>query len=633
VLVLPIAVGVAFGYSVINAHLTSRNQAVAARQLSLTLDSYLRAQTAVLDEEVPTSAISYAKTLGVPMGQLDSLLHINFVSQLSSTRKDVDEQTVLSRNRTLAPSYAKLLALRYEMDTGTASYADVQSVFTQLNGHIQALAQSVVNQMSAQVDSSSSMATKERLRAFSATFTAFTSGNQQSALLPSLLLQSIEPEQVRQLIEATEEYDTSVQGFPKQLGPVAATTWKGMAANPATATYSDSVELAIETGLHGGKAPFAADLAKSGAIFRANLTMVRLRTNLALGASNDLRTTTVIQEHSASSGLTADLLSLVLVLVLALLGVLVLNRSVGRPLAKIVAASRSVQAGEFDVPPLRVSGPKELALATLAFNDMSSTLCAVQAHAVALSSNRLDDPVLQTPLPGETGRALQDTLTTLSESVQENVRQRALLAERATHDSLTGLLNRGAALEFLSRDLARVQREGTSLGILFIDLDGLKQINDSHGHEAGDTALLVVARAIEATTRRADVVARFGGDEFIVGRLGEHNPDGLTQLADRITAQTSGQIARIHDTEIVVGCSIGIASSEPSDTEIDSIIHRADLALYSAKLHGRGQAAWFHHDLDDEKGQSAAVRPETRLGLRGQAQSAPPEGFEPSHTA
>jgi diguanylate cyclase (GGDEF)-like protein len=230
---------------------------------------------------------------------------------------------------------------------------------------------------------------------------------------------------------------------------------------------------------------------------------------------------------------------------------------------------------------------------------MSSTLCAVQAHAVALSANSLDDPVLRMPLPGETGRALQETLTTLSESVRENERQRALLAERATHDSLTGLLNRGAALEFLGRDLASVHRDGASLGVLFIDLDGLKLINDTHGHDAGDAALLAIACAIEATTRKSDVVARLGGDEFIVGRLGERNPDGLTQLAGRIIRKASGQIATIGDTTFVVGCSIGIAMSEPSDMEIDSIIHRADVALYGAKLRGRGQAVWFGADLDD----------------------------------
>ena len=459
----------------------------------------------------------------------------------------------------------------------------------------------MVNQISAEADASSSLATRQSIRAFSATLLAFTSGNQQSALLPSLLLQSTEPAQVRQLIEATEEYDKSVQGFPEQLGPLAKKAWNETAANPIASTFNKSVELAIATGLRDGVAPYASNLANSGAVFRANLTMVDARKNLALDASSDLRNTTMIQEHSASLALYADLVWLILVLVLAFLGVLVLNRSVGRPLARIVMASRSIQAGEFDVPPLEVSGPTELSQATRAFNDMSSTLCAVQEHVVALSETNLDDPVLGTPLPGETGRALQDTLTTLSESVHENQRQRALLGERATHDSLTGLLNRGAVLEFLDRDLANVHREGSSLGILFIDLDGLKQINDTHGHEAGDAALVAIARAIEMTTRKSDIVGRLGGDEFIVGRLGKLGPNGITQLADRILKKVTGQIATVGDTIIVIGCSIGIAISEPSDMEIDSIIRRADVALYAAKMRGRGRAVWFDSDLADDR--------------------------------
>jgi diguanylate cyclase (GGDEF)-like protein len=599
VMVFPIAVGVGFGYSAIHTLWASRDQAVAARQSSLTLDSYLRAESAVLNEQVPTSAIAYAKTYGVPISQLDSLLHIDFVSELSSTRMAVDRQNVLRRNRSLAPYFANLQALRHRIDTGAVPYADVQRVFTQLNGRVQALAQTVVNQISAQANASSSLSTRKRVQAFSATFAAFTFGNQQSSLLPSLLLQSTEPAQVRQLIEATANYANAVRAFPAQLGPLASSTWKRTAANPITSTFNDSVDLAISTGLRDGVAPYATNLAKSGAVFRANLTMVRSRTNLALDASSDLRNTTVSEDHSASLALYTDVGWLVLVLVLAFLGIFVLNRSIGRPLARIVKASRSVQDGEFDVPPLEVSGPKELSQATRAFNDMSSTLCAVQAHALALSGINLDDPVLGTPLPGETGRALQETLTKLSESVHENQLQRTLLGERATHDSLTGLLNRGALLEFLDRDLASTRREGSSLGVLFIDLDSLKQINDTHGHEAGDAALVAIARAIETTTRKSDIVGRLGGDEFIVGRLSESDPDGLTQLADRILRYVSGQIVEIGDTKIVVGCSIGIAVSEPRDREIDSIIRRADVALYGAKMHGRGRAVWFGSDLDD----------------------------------
>ena len=293
-MIFPIVVGVGFGYSAIHTLWTSRNQAVAARKAALTLDSYLRAEDAVLDEQVPTSAIAYAKTYGVSIPQLDSLLRINFVRELSSTRKAVDRQSVLSHNHSLAPYYAKLLELRHGLDSGTVAYADVQRVFTQLNNHVQTLAQNVVNQMSAEADALSSVATRQSLRAFSATFSAFTAGNQQSAVLPSLLLQSTKPAQVRQLIEATQEYGNSVQDFPEQLGPLARRAWKETTANPVASTFNNSVELAIATGLHDGPAPYAANLSKSGAVFRANLTMVGARKALALDASSDLRNTTII---------------------------------------------------------------------------------------------------------------------------------------------------------------------------------------------------------------------------------------------------------------------------------------------------------------------------------------------------
>ena len=121
---------------------------------------------------------------------------------------------------------------------------------------------------------------------------------------------------------------------------------------------------------------------------------------------------------------------------------------------------------------------------------MASTLRAVQAQAIALSGGDLDNPVLLRQLPGRTGAALQTALNQLHRSVQAAEVERKLLLERATRDSLTGLLNRGAALEALELDLASVRRSSGDLvlTLFFIDLDGLKAINDSIGHDGGDAA-------------------------------------------------------------------------------------------------------------------------------------------------
>jgi diguanylate cyclase (GGDEF)-like protein len=284
-----------------------------------------------------------------------------------------------------------------------------------------------------------------------------------------------------------------------------------------------------------------------------------------------------------------------LLVVLALGAVLILSRQVRRPLDDIVAAATSVQEGELDIPPLDESGPKELALASAAFNEMTSTLRAVQAQAIALSGGDLDSPVLRRRLPGRTGAALQTALNQLHRSVQAGETEREALLVRATRDSLTGLLNRGAALEALTLDMAAVHRSRGELvlTLFFIDLDDLKSINDSIGHDGGDRAIRAVAEALKLTTRASDVIARFGGDEFVVGWLGNPDSDVPEQLAERISAHVAH--SEIGTVEGVVGlaCSIGVAVSEPSDSTVEALIERADRALYDAKTHGRGQIRWF----------------------------------------
>lgn len=226
---------------------------------------------------------------------------------------------------------------------------------------------------------------------------------------------------------------------------------------------------------------------------------------------------------------------------------------------------------------------------------MTSTLRGVQAQAIALSSGNLDDPALQTPLPGPMGEALQSALSNLHISIQASEIQRQELFERATRDALTGLLNRGAALESLNIDLAGARRSQGSLvlTVLFIDLDELKHINDSLGHEGGDAAIRAVADALRATTRASDVVSRYGGDEFVVGWLGKPDPPATALLAKRISELVATSVVQAEEHCMTIGCSIGVAISGPLDVTVLTLIERADHALYEAKKYGRGQVRWF----------------------------------------
>ncbi|GAB6902457.1 putative bifunctional diguanylate cyclase/phosphodiesterase [Kineosporia succinea] len=169
------------------------------------------------------------------------------------------------------------------------------------------------------------------------------------------------------------------------------------------------------------------------------------------------------------------------------------------------------------------------------------------------------------------------------------------LARRASVDELTGLPNRRALRERLQQLVAARHPGGSPVGVLFIDLDGFKLVNDSLGHEAGDELLVRTARRLRETCRDDDVVARLGGDEFIVaGRF--TGPDQAQGLARRITAELEKPLV-IKNREVVVGASIGVALSGTDDAVpapgTDEILQRADLAMYASKRAGRARLTVF----------------------------------------
>ena len=166
------------------------------------------------------------------------------------------------------------------------------------------------------------------------------------------------------------------------------------------------------------------------------------------------------------------------------------------------------------------------------------------------------------------------------------IRQRAQLAHLATHDPLTGVLNRRTLERAYSRLAFEAELAGAAVGVLAIDLDHFKEVNDVHGHAAGDEVLRGVAEALQATVRPFDVVARIGGDEFVVLLASVSQ-----QQADMVAARVVQTLARIvfpalGTIELRARCSAGIALAGQDDT-MNSVLARADRALYEAKAVGR----------------------------------------------
>lgn len=172
------------------------------------------------------------------------------------------------------------------------------------------------------------------------------------------------------------------------------------------------------------------------------------------------------------------------------------------------------------------------------------------------------------------------------------------LAHLAAHDDLTGAANRATLTKFLDRALQQARTDGTRIGVLNIDLDKFKHINDSYGHSAGDAVLVAVVKRIRANIRETDLLARVGGDEFVVIY------QGLQSLTD-LQVIGAGLIAAVNrtliwqSTRLHCQISIGAALSSDMTESAASLLLQSDFALYEVKRTGRGKVVAYNRDLHD----------------------------------
>jgi diguanylate cyclase (GGDEF)-like protein/PAS domain S-box-containing protein len=195
---------------------------------------------------------------------------------------------------------------------------------------------------------------------------------------------------------------------------------------------------------------------------------------------------------------------------------------------------------------------------------------------------------------------------------------RRVLAYRALHDPLTGLANRDLLGDLLEQTLTDGERNGTTTSVLFIDLDRFKLVNDSLGHAAGDDLLRQVAMRLQGQLRPGrDTVARQGGDEFVVLSVGVEE-SAAAVIAERLVAAFEFPFG-LQGQEVVVGCSIGVATAAPGEHAPDEgagiLLAQADAAMYRAKERGRGLVHVFDADLRADGDRRLALRTALRSGL------------------
>jgi diguanylate cyclase (GGDEF)-like protein len=194
------------------------------------------------------------------------------------------------------------------------------------------------------------------------------------------------------------------------------------------------------------------------------------------------------------------------------------------------------------------------------------------------------------PLPVQRNDEVGEIVESFNSLVTKQLESEKQMTFMAHHDALTGLPNRRSFMIALRQSMALATRQSIKLALLFIDLDGFKLVNDTHGHKVGDRLLQQVAERLMAGMRESDVLGRFGGDEFVVLSIDCPDRESAAVIATKLVATLSEPFT-IDGIQVTVGASVGIAIFPDHATEIEPFIALADSAMYLAKRDGR-RAEW-----------------------------------------
>lgn len=232
-------------------------------------------------------------------------------------------------------------------------------------------------------------------------------------------------------------------------------------------------------------------------------------------------------------------------------------------------------------PGLLRSGRHERAF----FADLWATVLRGDVFRSTIVNRRRDGSLYHeqksiTPLKDEHGAVTHFVAT--GRDITEQVQAQEHLLHLAQHDVLTDLPNRSLFMDRTSHAIARARRTGSHVGLLFLDLDGFKEVNDSLGHDAGDDLLRLVADRLRAAVREGDTVSRLGGDEFTILLEGIERPDDAAAVAQKIIAALA-QPYSIDGAVRHVSASVGISFYPADGEQAEALLHRADQAMFEAK--------------------------------------------------
>ncbi len=189
---------------------------------------------------------------------------------------------------------------------------------------------------------------------------------------------------------------------------------------------------------------------------------------------------------------------------------------------------------------------------------------------------------------------------------------------QATHDGLTGLVNRWMFMQHFEQAIQRARRSGRMMGLLLLDLDEFKDVNDSHGHAAGDQVLIEVARRLRSGLRAGDVIARLGGDEFTVLLPELPSKDHAVEVAQKLQRSLSAR-CQLTMGEVSLSASIGMTVFPDDAQDTGTLMRFADMAMYAAKAHGRSTHAMYRPEMSEALRQRSQIHERLKRAVEAQA--------------
>jgi diguanylate cyclase (GGDEF)-like protein len=352
---------------------------------------------------------------------------------------------------------------------------------------------------------------------------------------------------------------------------VAEATRKHAAASNAAAAAAATARIAAER-----KA--AAAKAEADAVARAQAMQPA-----APIVPTTTTTTTAVQPHSSGRTIIAVISAAVLVLLL-LISVATVRSIVG-PIRRFMLTTARLASGDADARVGR-GGIKELDTLALAFNQMADKLAAAQATTLEYQGQ-------------------------LEARVDERTRQLQHLAE---HDSLTGLPNRRQLLSYLNISLKNAARDGTQVGVFFLDLDNFKNINDSMGHAFGDLVLQGIAQRLREATELGGFAARLGGDEFTVVQERAGSAEEVARAGGALVCAFQKPLL-IQERELSISVSVGASVYPDDDLDAGALLRAADAALFHAKSLGRSRLCMFRAELLEAAALKFRIQQELRRAV------------------